>query len=141
MHNNLFLKNPLYKRWGDFIDEHCIIFSFFFCLVMFHESQRWGLMAIKKIIYFIYIDFIQYFSYNRWIKITFESKWVWVPKFYHQNFNFFSLMFKIGKRCHQDFMYHNTCSTSFFLGEKLFTAIVLSFVNQQFANCMKEIHT
>jgi hypothetical protein len=32
-------KKPLpYQRGGDFIDGHCIIFSIFFCLVMFHES-------------------------------------------------------------------------------------------------------
>jgi hypothetical protein len=28
-----------YKRRGDFIVEHCIIFLIFFCLVMFHELQ------------------------------------------------------------------------------------------------------
>jgi len=96
------LKNPLYKS-GDFIDKHCNIFSFFFCLAMFHESQKWGLMTIQKVIYFIYIDFIQYSSSNRWIKITFDSKWIWVPQCYHQNFKVFSLMFRIGKGCHQDF--------------------------------------
>jgi hypothetical protein len=37
---SFFRKKPLpYQRGGDFINGHCIIFSIFFCLVMFHESQ------------------------------------------------------------------------------------------------------
>jgi hypothetical protein len=33
-------KKPLpYQRGGGFKDGHCIIFSIFFCLVMFHEPQ------------------------------------------------------------------------------------------------------
>jgi hypothetical protein len=32
-------KSLPYQRGGDFIDGNCIIFSIFFCLVMFHESQ------------------------------------------------------------------------------------------------------
>jgi hypothetical protein len=43
-------KNPLpYQRGGDFIDGYCIIFSIFFCLVMFYEPQTWGPMAIEKL--------------------------------------------------------------------------------------------
>jgi hypothetical protein len=42
---------------------------------MFHESQTWGLMAIEYIIYSMYIDFIQSFLSNYWIKINFDSKW------------------------------------------------------------------
>ncbi len=52
MHNNiLFLgEKPLpYQGIKDFIDGHCIIFSNFFCLVMFYEPQTWGLMAIEKL--------------------------------------------------------------------------------------------
>jgi hypothetical protein len=32
-----------------FIDGNYIIFSIFFCLIMFHESQTWGLMAVEKL--------------------------------------------------------------------------------------------
>jgi hypothetical protein len=52
MHNNFFLKEkkPLpYQRQGDFIDGHYNIFSIFFCLVMFHESQTWNPIAIEKL--------------------------------------------------------------------------------------------
>jgi hypothetical protein len=40
---------------------------------MFHESQTWNPMTIKKkgVIYSIYIDFIQSFSSNCWIKMSF----------------------------------------------------------------------
>jgi hypothetical protein len=31
-------KTPTIQIGGDFIDGHYIIFSIFFCLVMFHES-------------------------------------------------------------------------------------------------------
>jgi len=51
MRNNIFLKEkPLpYQRGGDFIDGHCIIFSIFFCLVKFHESQTWGPIVVEKL--------------------------------------------------------------------------------------------
>jgi hypothetical protein len=52
MDNNIFLlgKKPLsYKRKWDFINGHCIIFLISFCLVMFHESQTWGPMAVEKL--------------------------------------------------------------------------------------------
>jgi len=33
-------KKPLpYQKGGNFINGHCVIFSIFFCLVMFHEPQ------------------------------------------------------------------------------------------------------
>jgi hypothetical protein len=51
MHNNIFFKRKKslpYQKVGDLIDVHCIIFSIFFCLVMFHEPQTWGLMAIEN---------------------------------------------------------------------------------------------
>jgi hypothetical protein len=32
-------KSLPYQRGGDFINGHCIIFSIFFCLEMFHEAQ------------------------------------------------------------------------------------------------------
>ncbi len=34
-----FKKSLPYQRGKDFIDGHYIFFSFFFCLVMLHESQ------------------------------------------------------------------------------------------------------
>jgi hypothetical protein len=111
MHSKLlFVKKNQYltKNKKDFIGEHCIIYSFLFGLVMCHESQTWSLMAIEKmyVIYFMHIEFIQSSSYNHWIKL-------WVPKCCHAH----SLMFRISKRCHQDFSllhtYH-THYTSFF---------------------------
>jgi hypothetical protein len=50
MHNNIFLqkKPPPYERGGIFINENCVIFKVFFCLVMFHESQTWDFMTINK---------------------------------------------------------------------------------------------
>jgi hypothetical protein len=36
----IYIYKPLpYQKGGDFIDEHYIIFSIFFCMVMFHEPQ------------------------------------------------------------------------------------------------------
>ncbi len=36
---SFFREKPLpYQKGGDFIDGHCIIFSIFFCLVMYDES-------------------------------------------------------------------------------------------------------
>ncbi len=63
------------KKRKDFIGGHYIVFSFFFGLVMCHEPQTWGLMAIKKmyVIYFMHIDFIQFSSSNHWIKLNFDS--------------------------------------------------------------------
>jgi hypothetical protein len=52
MHNNIFFyeKKPLpYWKWGDFIDGYHIIFSIFFCLIMFYEPQTWNLMAVEKL--------------------------------------------------------------------------------------------
>jgi hypothetical protein len=51
VHNNFFKgkKTLPYERGGDIIDGHCIIFSIFFCLVMFHEQQTCGPMAIEKL--------------------------------------------------------------------------------------------
>jgi len=52
MHNNILLsgkKTIIYQRGGDFIDVHCIIFSIFFNLVMFHESQTWNPMVVEKL--------------------------------------------------------------------------------------------
>jgi hypothetical protein len=94
-------------------------FSFFFGLVMCHESQTWGLMAIEKmyVIYFMHIDFIQFFSSNYWIKLNFDPNDIWFPKCCHSHSNCFFHMFRISKRCHQDFSllhtYH-TCYISFF---------------------------
>jgi hypothetical protein len=60
-----------------FIVGHCIIFSDLFCLIFFYESQTWGSMANEKlhIIYVVYIDSIQSYSSNNWMKINFYLKW------------------------------------------------------------------
>jgi hypothetical protein len=65
------------ERERDFIVGHCIIFSNFFFLIMIYEPQTWRLMADKKlhIIYVVYIEFIQSFSSNHWIKINLDLKW------------------------------------------------------------------
>jgi hypothetical protein len=70
-------KNQYQMKEKIFIVGHCIIFSDFFCLVMFYESQTWGPMADKKlhIIYVVYIDFIQSSSSNLWIEINLDLKW------------------------------------------------------------------
>ncbi len=54
-----------------------LFFSIFFCLVMFHEPQTWDPMTVlkMKVVYYVYIDFIQSSSSNYWIKIDFDSKW------------------------------------------------------------------
>jgi hypothetical protein len=41
---------------------------------MCYESQTWNPLIIKiKIKYYMYIDFIQYFLFNYWILIKFDS--------------------------------------------------------------------
>jgi hypothetical protein len=52
MHNNIYIlgKIPLpYQRWGDFMDGHCIIFSIFLNLAIFHEPQTWSPIAFEKL--------------------------------------------------------------------------------------------
>jgi hypothetical protein len=77
----------------------------FFCLVMFHEPQTWGPMAIEKleVIYYMYINFIQFSSTNRWIKINFDSKWTLGSKMLSWKFLSFLLVFMIAKEYHQNF--------------------------------------
>jgi hypothetical protein len=49
MHNLFILKGKDHHHMKeDFIGGICIIFSVFFYLVMFHESQTWGPMAVEK---------------------------------------------------------------------------------------------
>jgi len=108
MHNNIFFlrrKSLPHQRGEDFINGHCIIFSILFCLLMFHESQTWGLMAIEnlKIIYYMYINFIQSFSSNYWIKINFDLKWTLSSKMLSCKFLSFLFVFRRAKEYHQDF--------------------------------------
>jgi hypothetical protein len=52
MHNKLLvlgIESLLSKKGRDFIGGHCIIFSFFFGLIICYESQTWSLMIIEKI--------------------------------------------------------------------------------------------
>ncbi len=44
-----FRKKKPYKKGRDFINGHYIIFSIFFCMVMFHEPQTWSPMVIEKL--------------------------------------------------------------------------------------------
>ncbi len=64
----------LRKKW---FSNWPLYYFLFFCLVMCHESQTWGLVAIEKmyIIYFMHIDLIQSSSSNHWTKFNFDSKW------------------------------------------------------------------
>jgi hypothetical protein len=107
MHNlkNLRKKPLPYQRGGDFIDGHCIFFSIFFCLVMFCEPQIWSPMDVEKlwIINCMYINFIQFSSSNRWVKINFDSKWTLSSKMLSCKFLSFLLVFMIAKEYHQDF--------------------------------------
>jgi hypothetical protein len=57
--NNIFFqrkKSLPYQKVGDLIDVHCIIFSIFFCLVMFHDPQTWGPMAVENYNYILYVQ-------------------------------------------------------------------------------------
>jgi hypothetical protein len=51
MHDKFFLgKKPLpYQKGGNFIYGHYIIFSIFFCFILFYEPQTLSLMAIEKL--------------------------------------------------------------------------------------------
>jgi len=62
-------------------------------------------MAIKKmyIIYFMHIDFIQSSLFNHLIKLNFDSKWTLSSKMLSCILNFFFYIFKISKKCYQDF--------------------------------------
>jgi hypothetical protein len=46
-------KTTTYEKIGDFVDGHCIIFSIFFYLVMFHGPQTWSFTSVEK--YMLYI--------------------------------------------------------------------------------------
>jgi hypothetical protein len=61
------------ERERDFIVGHCINFSDFFCLVMFHEPQTWSPMADESL-HIICTDFIQSSSSNYWIEINLDLK-------------------------------------------------------------------
>jgi hypothetical protein len=102
MYNNILFigQNHYHQRGGNALHY----FSIFFCLVMFYEQRKWGLMTIENlwIIYSMYIDFIQSFLFNHWIKINFDSKWTFSSKMLCKFLNFF-LVFKIAKKCYQDF--------------------------------------
>jgi hypothetical protein len=51
----------------------------------------------------MYINFIQSFSSNHWIKINFDSKWTLKSKMLSCKFLKFLLVFKIAKKYHQHF--------------------------------------
>jgi len=50
----------------------------------------------------MYIDFIESFSSNHWMKINFHSKWILGFKMLSCKFESFLFMYKIIKGCHQD---------------------------------------
>ncbi len=56
----MFLKEkPLpYERGANFTSEHSNIFSIFFCLVMFHESQTGDPMVVEKCVLYILVTLI-----------------------------------------------------------------------------------
>ncbi len=78
MYNNKFFKekSTTILKNKKFYNGHYIIFSVFFSVVMFHEPQTWGLMAMENCkLHILYnINFIQFSSYNHWIKINFDPK-------------------------------------------------------------------
>jgi len=57
------------------------------------------------VIYCVYIGFIQSSSSNHWIKISFDSKWIWSLKMLLCKFQSFLLVFKLAKWCHQYLLY------------------------------------
>ncbi len=78
------------QRGGNFIDGHCFIFSVFFCLIMFYESQTWGLMAIEKMLHILYILILSnLFHLTVGSKLVLIQNEVWVPKCRHANFLIF----------------------------------------------------
>jgi hypothetical protein len=93
MHNKFLVweKTITIRKKKDFISGSSIIFSVFFGLVMCYESQTWRPMAIGKmyVIYFMHIDFFQFFSSNHWIKFNFDLNELWVPKFCLTHFKVF----------------------------------------------------
>ncbi len=93
-------KNTTISNKRRFIDGDCIILFYFILLVMFHEPQTWGPMAVEwlQFIHCMYINFIQSFSSNCWIKINFDSKWTLKPKMLSCNFFKKLLMFRIAKK-------------------------------------------
>jgi hypothetical protein len=87
----------------------------------------------KNVRYIFYAHwFIQSSSFNHWMRFNFYSKKLWVSKCCHAHSKIFILMFKIFKRCCQDFsLLHTyyTCYTSLFwvkCGEKWFICNVFS---------------
>jgi hypothetical protein len=64
-------------RKRNFIIGDCIIFSDFFCLVMFYEPQTWSLMADENL-HIIYIDFIHPSHLTVGLKLIWSE--IWIPK-------------------------------------------------------------
>jgi hypothetical protein len=64
------------KKEKDFIVGHCIIFSDFFYKKSLMNHKHDALWLTKKlhIIYVVCIDFIQSFSFDRWIEINLDLK-------------------------------------------------------------------
>jgi hypothetical protein len=62
-------------------------------------------MAVERLqfIHCMYINFIQSFSSNHWIKINFDSKWTLKLKILSCKYFKKLLMFRIAKKYHQDF--------------------------------------
>ncbi len=121
MHNKLFFggKTITLRKMRRFHRWHLIIFSFFFGLVMCYEPQTWGPCLVKKCMLYTLCTLILSnplhltigSNLTEWFKMSFEFQ-----NFVMHIFKFFFLIFRILKRCYQDFnltrTYH-ACHTFF----------------------------
>ncbi len=106
MHNNfIFLKKTITiwkkKRFHKWVLHYFLIF---FCLAIFHESQTWGVMAVKINIYYILCTLILSNSLHLIVgsKLFFTKMNLKFQNVVMQILKFL-LVFIIAKGCHQDF--------------------------------------
>ncbi len=121
----------------------------FFGMCGHHKHE--ALWLFKKCMLYILSTFILFNPLYLTIGwgLTFIQNQLWAPKCCHAHFKVFILIFKIFKRCHQDFnLLHTyyTCYTSLFwaiCGEKWFTCNVFSLDywlwNHLVFFCFKEV--
>jgi hypothetical protein len=82
-----------------------LFFQFFlFGNVSWTTNMRlYGRWKVINYIYYMYINFILFFSYNHWMKINFDSKWTLSSKMLSCKFLSFLFVFMIVEDYHQNF--------------------------------------
>jgi hypothetical protein len=120
MHNKFALKKKttILRNRLNFIDEHCIIFSIFFCFVICHESQTWNPMVIEKIslTHCMHIDFIQSSPSNLGPSLILIQSELWIPKCYRAHSKVLLLLcLRFPKDAIKILGYYLICYTSMFL--------------------------